>query len=157
MRATVAALGFDGYVPGMTEATVEEMLGREAAIARLQLAMRLRKEGTYAKARRHALAASQAIPNLPSDPDRVWHGRALFEVAMCELALGRSADAQAHAAEARRFSESGHTGELQLVVALHQYESGNAVAAMALMTSPSVISHPRTAAAVAIWRAGTGL
>ena len=41
--------------------------------------------------------------------------------------------------------------------ALHIYESGNAAGAMSLITSPVVLEHPRAAAAVAIWRAGTGL
>ena len=157
MRATAAALGFEGYVPGMTEAVVESLLGREAAVARVQLAMRLRKQGKYAEGRRHALVASQAIPNVHNDPESVWHGRALFEMAMCELALGRSADAQTHAAGATVVAGGRSTGETQLVFALHLYETGNAAGAMSLMTSPAVLEHPRAAAAVAIWRAGTGL
>jgi len=157
MRATAAALGFDGYVPGMTEEVVESLLGTEAAVARVQLAMRLRKQGKYAEARRHALVASQAIPNVHNDPESVWHGRALFEMAVCELALGRSAEAQTHAAGASGTSGYGATGETQLVFALHLYETGNQAGAMSVMTSPTVLVHPRAAAAVQVWRAGTGL
>ncbi len=161
VRDAIRDLGYDmvdvDHLDVAALATAHDQAhGRDMLIVGVKLGLAKRRHGDCDAAAPLFAAATANNTGIPwaSDPDSAWNARAWFSVGLCELAAGdlaRGRDA------VNKSWVSGNQIEVQVVLAILQYEAGEQKVAHAMFQQASRTDNARVRAAVQRWLAGTGL